>query len=94
MHAEAPRLLEVTTEVQLTAEIYVRRKLMPARPIADALHLALASHHGCEVVATWNFRHLANAHKFDRIWRLNTQLGLRVPTLAIPFQLLGEADDE
>jgi predicted nucleic acid-binding protein len=86
-------LVEVTSPVRVTARTYVLQKLMPANPPTDALHLALASHYKCDVLATWNYRHLANAHKFDRIRRLNVQLGLWVPVLTTPIHLLGEYDE-
>lgn len=62
---------------------------MPADPHEDALHLALASHHIFDVLVTWNFRHLANRNKFDRIRRINAELGLFVPAILTPDQLLG-----
>lgn len=87
-------LLDVTPAVRETAQTYVRQKLMPATPLSDAMHLALASHYACDVLITWNYRHLANVNKFDRIRRLNTRLGLAVPALTTPRLLLGVDDDE
>ncbi|TAN47249.1 MAG: hypothetical protein EPN21_18080 [Methylococcaceae bacterium] len=37
---------------------------------------------------TWNCRHLANANKFGHIRRINTLLGLFVPTLVTPLELI------
>ncbi len=74
-------------------ETYVRHEVMPADPGGDALHLALASYHKCEFLVTWNCRHLANASKFGHIRRVNTMLGLFVPSLVTPLELLG-GDDE
>ena len=86
-------LLEITPAIMETAGVYVSRKVMPAHPFEDALHLALASHNRCEVLATWDFRHLANPTKFNHIRRINTQLGLFVPLIATPAQLLGGTDE-
>ena len=73
---------------------YVQHHLMPRDPVGDALHLALASYHKCEFLVTWNSRHLANANKFGHIRRVNTLLGLYVPTLTTPLELLGGDDNE
>lgn len=35
-----------------TAAAYVRHKLMPADPLGDAMHLAMASHHRCDLLVT------------------------------------------
>lgn len=71
-------------------QTYIRHMLMPNDPLGDALHLAVASYHKCEFVLTWNCNHLANANKFAHIRRINTMLGLYIPILATPLQLLGE----
>jgi predicted nucleic acid-binding protein len=72
---------------------YIRHKLMPANPPEDALHLALASWHHCDFIVTWNCRHLANPNKAGHIRRINTRLGLWVPRLVTPAELLEEQDE-
>jgi hypothetical protein len=62
---------------------------MPANPTGDALHLALAYSHKCDFLVTWNCEHLANANKFGHIRRVNTMLGLFVPSLVTPMELFG-----
>lgn len=81
-------LLNINTEIHDIVETYIRRKLMPADIMGDALHLATASFHGCDFLLTWNCKHLANANKFSHIRRLNTLLGLYVPALITPVELL------
>jgi predicted nucleic acid-binding protein len=84
------RVLEARTPVLDTAAIYIAQKLMPADPLGDALHLALSSHHKCDVLLTWNYLHLANRTKLDRIKRLNDRLGLFVPKILTPRDMLEE----
>ncbi len=81
-------LVEISTEIIDIVDTYVNRKLMPSNTKGDALHLALASFHGCDFLLTWNCKHLANANKFAHIRRINTLLGLFVPALITPFELL------
>jgi hypothetical protein len=42
---------------------------------------------------TWNCRHLANANKFGHIRRVNVLLGLFLPALVTPLELLGDDDE-
>ena len=86
-------LLAVEPAVLEIVQTYIARRVMPRNPVGDALHLALASHHRCDFLATWNCKHLANANKFAHIRRVNTLLGLFVPSLVTPLELL-EVDDE
>ena len=84
-------ILEITEPVLEIAEAYISHRVMPANPSGDALHLALASFHRCDFLATWNCAHLANANKFGHIRRVNGILGIGVPSLVTPLELLGEA---
>jgi predicted nucleic acid-binding protein len=86
-------LLPTPSRIDEIAEYYLEHKLMPAKPVADAFHLALASYHGCDLIVTWNCRHLANPNKARHIQRINARLGLAVPRLVTPLHLLKGASD-
>ncbi len=87
-----PRL-PVESAILEIVEAYIRQRVMPADPGGDAVHLALASFHKCDFLVTWNCRHLANANKFGHIRRVNTLMGLFVPMLVTPLELLGGNDE-
>ena len=55
---------------------------------ADADHLALATFHRCDILATWNCQPIANANKFPHIRRINAMLGYATPQLVTPLELL------
>jgi len=86
-------LVPVEEAVADIVDGYIKHKVMPHDPVGDALHLALASYHRCDFLLTWNCRHLANANKFAHIRRVNTLLGLYVPLLVTPLELLGGKED-
>jgi predicted nucleic acid-binding protein len=82
-------LLVPTPKIDEIVEVYLQHRLMPRRPsAADATHLALASYYACDFIATWNCRHLANPNKATHIRRINSALGLHVPELVTPQDLL------
>ncbi len=81
-------LLPYTDEVVEMVETYHRHKVMPAEASADADHLALATFHGCDMLATWNCVHIANANKIAHIRRINALLGYETPLLTTPLELL------
>jgi hypothetical protein len=43
-----------TTAIDEIVQAYLDTLLMPQQPTADAIHLAVASFHGCDVLLTWN----------------------------------------
>ncbi|MCP4265851.1 MAG: type II toxin-antitoxin system VapC family toxin [Candidatus Brocadiaceae bacterium] len=81
-------ILPIHEEIEEIVEEYVSHYIMPNDPKGDALHLALASYHHCHFLLTWNCAHIANANKFEHIRHINTMLGLYVPILTTPFELL------
>lgn len=87
-------VLPVDDRVQEIARVYMARKVMPHDPVGDAVHLAVASYHRCDFLVTWNFTHLANANKYAHIRVVNASLGLFVPDVVTPFQLLGDDDGD
>ena len=80
--------LDYTVEVEEIAAVYLQHKLMPTEAYGDADHLALASFYNCDMLVTWNCKHLANANKTGHIRRINALLGLRTPLLVTPLELL------
>jgi hypothetical protein len=82
--------LTLPPEISIIVQTYLQHKLMPKEAGGDVLHLALASYHKCDILLTWNCRHLANANKAKHIRYVNTLLGLYVPNITTPLELLGE----
>lgn len=89
---DLPRL-PITPAVDETAARYIERKVMPDEDLGDAYHFAAASHHRCDVLLTNNVAHLANPNKFEHIRQVNEELGLFVPALKTPHQMIEEHTD-
>jgi hypothetical protein len=83
-------ILDLHARIDEIVLTYVENLLMPQQPTADAVHLALASFYECDVLLTWNCVHLANPNKFRHIGNINRRLGLAVPAVITPLELLGE----
>jgi hypothetical protein len=78
-----PRLEEVI-------QYYIDQKLMPRDASGDAAHLAMGSLHSVDFILTWNCRHLANANKVPHLQAINKRLGLPIPIITTPFELIPE----
>jgi hypothetical protein len=81
-------LLPIETPIAEIMRAYVLHKVLPKDPLGDALHLAVASFHKCDVLLTWNSRQLANENKLERIRRVHNLLGLFLPRIVTPLELL------
>lgn len=56
----------------------------------DALHISLSSVHEIGYLATWNCKHIANAHIREEIRRKCLKRGYHMPVICTPLELLGE----
>ena len=81
---EALPRLEIVDEAAILAEGYIARGIFHRKYIADALHVALASHHKIDFLVTWNFGFIANVHRQARVRLFNTAAGFFVPSIVTP----------
>jgi hypothetical protein len=88
--ARSTLLLPMSEDIEGIIAAYLHHQLMPRDDAGDAAHLAMASYHAMDYLATWNCRHLANVNKVDHIRRINLRLGLVTPEIVTPEQLLRE----
>ena len=82
-----------TDEIFNIVDVYLKNQLMPKNDSGDAWHLAVASYYRCHYLLTWNCKHLANPNKFERIRKINAGLGLPMPRIVTPADLLKEAQN-
>jgi predicted nucleic acid-binding protein len=81
--------LAVTPEAEQLAQRILSRRWLPEKAKVDALHLAIATVHGTEFLATWNFKHLANVFISRQITKHLVELGYNPPFVCSPQQLSG-----
>lgn len=82
-----PRL-ELTEEVAILADGYISRGIFHRKFLADAMHVAMASFHKMDYLATWNFGHIASVRKQARVKLFNTTAGFFSPTIVTPEFLI------
>lgn len=82
--------LDPNEEIERIVDFYLQNKLMPSGESRDAIHLAFASYYKIDYLLTWNCAHLANVNKREHIREVNAILGLWVPIITTPLELLRE----
>ena len=83
-------ILPFQKEIADIVEVYVANKLMPIKDLGDSFHLAYTSFYKIDYLLTWNYKHLANVNKQHQIRFINNKLGLLVPEIITPIQLMEE----
>ena len=59
------------------ANNYFNMKIIPPSKLEDALHLAFSTYFEFDILLSWNFKHLANINKQEKVNSLNLNLGYR-----------------
>ena len=89
-----PQKLEPRLEIQILAGEYLKRGVLPKRSHADALHVAYSTIYEMDALVSWNFRHLANVNRRNRVMVLNLEKGYNFPIqLVTPLGVLGDEKD-
>jgi len=70
-----PLELEIKEEAKELAEIYIKRKIVPANKIEDAMHVAIATVWEMDALITWNYKHMANLRRSDLFYGVNLENG-------------------
>ena len=62
---------------------------IPEKAQLDLYHLAISVGNGMDYVLSWNFKHIANAYIREKLFEINSTLGLRTPMICTPEELIG-----
>jgi hypothetical protein len=83
-------LLPAAVEVPQIANEILSAGVLPAKAQVDALHIAAVAHYRIQYLLTWNCKHIANAKILPHIHRVLTDLGIPIPIICTPEELLGD----
>jgi len=59
--------LSITKTVDDLAQEIIRRGILTAKSLDDCTHIAVAISNNCDVIVSWNFRHLVNIRTIDGV---------------------------
>jgi hypothetical protein len=91
---EEVKLLEVPVQAYRLRDELLLRTQIPAKAETDALHIAIATVHAMEFLATWNCKHIANAVTLPFVYDVCRAAGYEPPLVCTPYELLGESDEQ
>ncbi len=77
-------------EISEIADAIMSLGVLPAKAQVDALHIASVAHHRIQYLLTWNCKHIANARILPSIHAVLTDMGIPIPIICTPEELLGD----
>ncbi len=82
-----PTELEITSEVYKMADKYIKTGALPRKSHYDAMHAAIASVYNLDALISWNYKHLANLERKNRINGINIQNGYKLIDIITPVEV-------
>jgi len=62
--------------------------------LADALHVALATVTGCDLIVSWNFKHIVNYRKIQQYNAVNALHGYGSIAIYSPLEVVDNEDQD
>ena len=87
-------LILITEQALDIANSLIAKGIIPAKAAEDALHIAIATVNGVDYLLTWNCRHIANPEIQRGIAAHLEEIGLSLPFICTPEELLGDENVE
>lgn len=88
---ELNEVLAVDEEIDGVADKYIEEGIIPAVYRDDALHIALTSVKGLDILVSWNFRHLVKHKTRIEVTGVNTLLGYKAIDICTPWEVIEDA---
>ena len=85
--------IELTEEAVKLADTYISEKVVGKTSLEDCRHIALATIHKLDVLASWNFKHIVNLDKIKGYNSVNMRLGYSIIEIRCPKDLVNYGND-
>jgi len=87
------QVLAQTDEVYDLAAEYIKGGVLNEKSLDDCTHIAYAVVYNCDVIVSWNFKHLVNFKTIDKVRIVNAINRYKEISIISPTMLLGEEDE-
>ena len=85
--------VDVGTEAQALRKAYLDAGILAAKSATDALHIAIAAVSHCDLIVSWNFRHIVRESKIKRFNEVNLASGYRAVAIKSPPEVIHEKEE-
>ena len=85
--------VELTEEAISLADAYITEKVVGRTSLEDCRHIALATIHKVDILASWNFRHIVNLDRIKGYNSVNLRLGYSMIEIRSPKDLINYGEE-
>ena len=84
-----PILLPPSREVEELTAVYLRANIVTTKAYTDLAHIAYAVIYQCDVIVSWNLRHIVRLKTKLAVNGINKQLGYGEIQIIVPEEVIG-----
>lgn len=88
MLAASAEVLDVNDEVVVLVDAYLGHRILTEAHRNDMAHIAIATVHGVDIVASWNFKHIVHYDKIARFNAVNLECGYHTIAIHSPREIV------
>lgn len=85
--------VELNQEAVTLADTYIQEKVVGKTSLEDCRHIALATIHKVDVLASWNFKHIVNLEKIKGYNSVNLRFGYSMLEIRSPKDLVNYGNE-
>ena len=85
-------MLYVDNNTKNLANIYIKAGLIPKKETNDAEHIAIATVNRCNLLVSWNFKHMVRAKVIMGVHHINHREGYGLIDIVSPEHFLGKKE--
>lgn len=85
--------VELTEEAVQLSDAYIHEKVVGKTSLEDCRHIALATIHKVDVLASWNFKHIVNLDRIKGYNSVNLRLGYSMIEIRSPKDLVNYGNE-
>jgi len=87
-------IIEGTDEIDILAKEYVVSKVLSENNFADCLHISSAVVNECDLIISWNFKHLVNFNTIKNVKIVNSVNNYKEINIITPAIFIGDEKNE
>ncbi len=87
------KIIDVTQEAIQLQQHYIDAGVVTAKSMQDALHVALATVSQCDLIVSWNFKHIVHFDKIAKYNEINQLNGYHAIGIYSPLEIISYDDN-
>ena len=85
--------VSLNSEIEKLAVMIISHGILTQKSYEDCLHIATALTHDCNLLVSWNFKHLVNIRTINGVRAISNLAGYRSIDIVTPTLLIQEGDE-